>query len=199
MTAKPIILASASPRRHEILTKGGIVHTVITSDADEKSVVYRRGFALDYVTDVAELKNRAVCAVLPTEKEKEENTVLSADTIVVVGEGESEEILGKPENNADAARMLRLLSGSTHRVITGVVITRGENITKFAEVTRVTFREMTDDEIDAYIATGSPLDKAGAYGIQDPELHDIVVRVEGDYDNVVGLPLIRVAEEVKFY
>jgi septum formation protein len=95
---------------------------------------------------------------------------------------------GKPENNADAARMLRLLSGSTHRVITGVVITRGENIKKFAEVTRVTFREMTDGEIEDYISSSEPYDKAGGYAVQG--LASLYVSgIEGDYFNVVGLPV----------
>ena len=114
--------------------------------------------------------------------------VLGADTVVVV----SGEILGKPRSFEDAARMLHLLSGRTHQVITGVCLISGKKAEIVAEVTTVTMRQITEGEIAAYIATGEPMDKAGAYAIQGVAARWIP-RIEGDYFNVVGLPLARVA------
>jgi len=188
MNSKKIILASASPRRHEIMTMAGLEHTIMTADVDERSIVFRAGNAEEYVMDVAQLKNRAVAANV-----SDDSIVISADTIVVVGDGEAEKLLGKPVDREDAARMLGLLSGNRHRVITGVVISqRGVIRHRFAEVTHVTFRKLSKNEIIEYISTNSPMDKAGAYGIQDPEAVTIVSRIEGDYYNVVGLPICRV-------
>ena len=114
--------------------------------------------------------------------------VIAADTIVVLGD----RVLGKPRDEEDAFRMLRLLSGSTHRVMTGLTVVQGEKIHTCTEVTDVTFRPLSDEEIRGYIASGEPMDKAGAYGIQgDAAL--LVSGSSGDYYNVVGLPLCRLA------
>jgi septum formation protein len=114
-------------------------------------------------------------------------TVLGADTTVTL----DEHILGKPEDAADAARMLRLLSGRTHRVITGVAVVSAEGTEAAAEVTAVSFRTLSEEEIAAYVATGEPMDKAGAYAIQGRAARWIP-RIEGCYFNVVGLPIARV-------
>ncbi len=118
--------------------------------------------------------------------------VLGADTIVLV----NDEVLGKPQNAADAARMLRLLSGQTHQVITGVCLAKGRERQRAAEVTFVRFVTLSDQEIDAYVATGEPLDKAGAYAIQG-RAGRWVPRIHGCYFNVVGLPLALVSSMIE--
>ena len=142
---------------------------------------------------LAKLKNDAVCAKYAGELSGA--VVLSADTIVV---SPKERVpLGKPKDPADAVRMLRLLSGDAHEVITGVMLRRVDTgaVRLFAEVTRVFFRPLGDDEFRAYVASGDPLDKAGAYGIQSGAC-GFVRRIEGDYCNVVGLPVCKVMEEL---
>ena len=129
----------------------------------------------------ARVKALAVAANVP-----DSATIIGADTIVVLDGC----VFGKPADEEDARRMLSDLSGKTHQVITGVCLVRGEQCTTFAETTNVYFRELTAGEIDAYIATGEPLDKAGAYGIQGAA-SAFVDHIEGDYDNVVGLPVTR--------
>jgi septum formation protein len=175
----PLILASISPRRAELLRNAGIWFTadpayVAEAPAEgEKPVDYARRLACD--------KAGAVFARRP------EAVVLGADTVVVV----DQHLLEKPVNANDAARMLRLLSGRTHQVITGVcLIARGFERTE-AEITQVTFSRISDEEIAAYIRTGEPMDKAGAYGIQGFASR-WAERIEGCYFNVVGLPVSRV-------
>ena len=178
-----IILASASPRRAEILRNAAIPFETMAEVIDES----RRPGELraDYVRRLALAKARAAAGV---EREPGHCLFIGADTVVVAGD----EVLGKPESQDDARRMLRLLSGLTHEVHTGLAIARRPGSTEAVidEVTSVTFAPLSDDEIDAYIATGEPFDKAGAYGIQGVAGR-WVTRIEGCYFNVMGLPLAR--------
>ncbi len=172
-----LVLASASPRRREILTLAGIACSVRPADVDESRLAGESPG--DYVRRLAEAKARA--ARQPGE------TVLGADTVVVI----DGRILGKPRDAADASRMLRLLSGCTHDVITGVCLLRNEDCQTVSETTRVKFSELSDGEIGSYVSTDEPLDKAGAYGIQGAA-SKFIERIEGCYFNVVGLPISRV-------
>ena len=186
---KDIILASASPRRHELLDMVGVPHRIVTSSADEGSVEYSGDIAA-YVSEVARLKN---VAVRSSSEVGENSVIISADTVVYLPEGD--EILGKPKDRDDARRMIRLYSGSAHKVLTGVCIYDVKTCREvaFAESTDVYFRTLTDDEIEAYLDTPSPYDKAGAYGIQEGAAA-FVSRIDGDYFNVVGLPVCRLCE-----
>ncbi len=170
------ILASGSPRRHAFLTEMGIPFTVVTAETDETldaGLSPREGVAI--------LARRKAEAVAPLVSETD--TVIAADTLVeLYGKP-----LGKPSGEKEAAEMLRALSGKAHRVHTGVAVLRGDRLLCEAETTVVFFRELSDEEIDSYIASGEPLDKAGAYGIQG-RASAFVLRIEGALDNVVGLP-----------
>jgi|SRR5271165_1357033 len=182
-----LILASASPRRQELLRNAGIPFTVRPADINETPL------AGEAPRDCAErLAREKALAVF---RNQPQQWVLGADTIVVVGDA----ILGKPRDADDAARMLRLLSGGTHAVITGVCLVNPvvsdqwsaaskADVLTAAETTHVTFCELSDDEIRDYVATGEPMDKAGAYAIQGMASRWIP-RIEGDYSNVVGLPV----------
>lgn len=177
---QPLILASASPRRRELLGQIGLEFTVVTADIDETPQPGEVN--TDYTLRLAEAKARAVLALHP------DAVVIGADTTV----GVDGDLLGKPRDGADAARMLRLLRGRGHQVTTAVaVLTRDETLTA-AETTNVVFSEMTDTDISTYVATGEPMDKAGAYAIQG-RAAQWIPRIEGDYSNVVGLPLARLA------
>ena len=179
-----LILASASPRRRELLTQAGYPFTVRAADVPEVS---RPGEdAVRLTLRLAREKAEAVAATLTGEESGA--TVLGVDTVVAV----DQEILGKPGDPADAARMLRLLSGRTHQVVTGVCVVRGERQHAAAEVTPVCFRALSDEEIAEYVATGEPLDKAGAYAIQGRAAR-WVPRISGCYFNVVGLPIALVS------
>jgi septum formation protein len=187
-----IILASASPRRREILDAVGIEYEVVRSDADESSVNPQCGATL-YVQELALLK--AGCAAKKlAEKGRKNMLIISADT-VVVSDGK---ILGKPKDDEDAFNMLRALSGKTHEVMTGICIFRLKDAFSVCDtsVTRVTFKELSDEDIREYIKTGEPADKAGAYGIQGRGAL-LCERIEGDYFNVVGLPASRLWELLK--
>ena len=179
------ILASASPRRREILAHIGLEFCVCVADVDESSHL-TDGAAL--VEQLSERKALAVRQKLQESGAWDEQTVIiAADTVVVDPVGR---ILGKPTDTQDAARMLRMLSDNTHRVISGVaVIAKGKTAVAH-EITEVTFSHLDDATIDRYIATGEPMDKAGAYGIQDTAAL-WVSGIKGDYFNVVGLPLHR--------
>jgi septum formation protein len=175
-----IVLASASPRRQELLRNAGIPFTVQPADINETP---RAGeFPRDYAVRLAREKALAVFESRP------QSYVLGADTIVVVDDA----ILGKPRDADDAARMLRMLSGRTHEVITGVCLVtsvagKAEALTA-SEITLVTMCGLSEPEVRDYIATGEPMDKAGAYAIQGIASRWIP-RIEGDYSNVVGLPV----------
>jgi nucleoside triphosphate pyrophosphatase len=183
-----LLLASASPRRKELLAQAGFSFEVRPSLVPEE---YRVGEdPIAFATRLAREKAQAVFAV---EMEKNSSQIiLGADTIVLV-EGE---ILGKPSDAVDAARMLRLLSGRTHHVITGVCLVSEVATESASEVTGVTFTTLSDAEIEAYIASGEPMDKAGAYGIQG-RAAKWIPRIQGCYFNVVGLPLALVANMVE--
>ena len=169
-----IILASESPRRRELIKKITKEFTIIPANIDE-SVLHIP--ACDLPGELSKLKAYDVFAKYPNDK------VLACDTVVII----DGKILGKPHSKEEASKMLHELSGRKHVVISGYTI-----ISKEKEVTRtvrtyVYFNKLSDELIDAYIATGSPMDKAGAYGIQDQEF-DLVNHIEGSFDNVIGLP-----------
>ncbi|MGC2161146.1 MAG: Maf family protein [Silvibacterium sp.] len=180
-----LVLASNSPRRRELLTQSGFTFTVMPASIDEDLRTGENPLA--YVTRLALEKAQSVYARLDSRDAA--TAVLGADTTVVAPTGE---VLGKPADAADAARMLRLLSGATHQVITGVAVVSEFGIETAAEVTQVSVLTLSDAEIAAYIATGEPMDKAGAYGIQGYAARWIP-RIQGCYFNVVGLPLALVS------
>ena len=177
-----LILASSSPRRRELLTRAGIAFEVQAAEINEG---LRHGESpKEYAQRLAHEKARTVAALRP------KDFILGADTIVLV----DDEILGKPRDEGDATRMLRLLSGRAHEVLTAVCLispaggTRKSAEDVRAETTRVYMHELSDAEIAAYIASGEPMDKAGAYAIQGLASRWIF-KIEGDYSNVVGLPV----------
>ena len=171
-----LVLASASPRRQELLRNAGIPFEVQPADIAENP---RPGEA---AKECAERLARE--KALAIARQRPHDCVLGADTVVVV----DGQLLGKPSNAADAARMLRLLSGRQHQVITGVCLVVGGQPVVASETTLVTVSEITEKEIADYAASGEPMDKAGAYAIQGIASRWIP-RIEGDYSNVVGLPV----------
>lgn len=173
---RELILASASPRRRELLTQAGFVFRVVAADINETRRTYEAPAA--YVARLALEKAQVVEQRFP------EAIVLGADTTVVLGE----EILGKPVDRDDARRMLLALAGKTHEVMTGVAVVGGGHQRTHVETTRVEFSVPTQGELETYLDSGDPLDKAGAYGIQGYAARWIP-RIEGDFFNVVGLPL----------
>lgn len=176
-----LILASASPRRRELLDKFSIPFIIDPAAGEETPPA--GADAAETVKALSAAKAMEVAARHPG------CIVIGADTVVEAGGL----ILGKPADEADAFRMLRALSGQEHRVFTGVTVTDGEAVLSQAEMTRVFFREMSDREIRAYIATGESMDKAGAYGYQG-FASLFVERIDGDFFNVVGLPLCRLGQ-----
>jgi septum formation protein len=179
----PIILASKSPRRKDLLRQVGLDFRVDPAEVDERVLPNEvpEGYAVRVALEKARL----------TASRTGSGIVIAADTIVVI----DDEILGKPEDAQHAERMLKRLSGKAHRVITGLVVMDAatERTLTRTSITRVWFRRLTPQEIASYIATGEPLDKAGAYGIQ--ELGALLVdKIEGCYFNVVGLPLALLGE-----
>ena len=168
-----LILASASPRRKELLGLFRIPFEIRVADIDETMA----GAPYDEVARVSRRKAQAV-------PRNDGDTVIAADTIVVC----CGKILGKPHSIDEAKQMLRLLSGRDHQVMTGVTVLRGELCETFTEVTDIHFRELSEQEIEDYVATGEPMDKAGAYGIQGGAAL-FVSHLSGDYFNVVGLPV----------
>jgi septum formation protein len=167
-----LVLASRSPRRAELLNAAGIEFTVRVADIDETP--RDREPPPDYVLRLAEEKARAVSGEI----------VLAADTTVVM----DNEIMGKPVDARDAARMLRALSGQRHQVITGICIVSGARVLRDLASTDVWFAPLSEDEIADYVASGEPMDKAGAYGIQGLASR-FIERIDGSYPNVVGLPV----------
>lgn len=171
-----LILASGSPRRRELLAKMGYDFEICVPDVDE----HVSGHARDIVAILSQRKARAAAAHYT------EGTVIASDTLVSY-QGTP---LGKPENETDAARMLKMLSGNTHEVFTGVTLLDAASGRRMTRVVRtgVTFRSLSDAEIAAYIATGEPMDKAGAYGIQGGAGR-FVVKLDGSFENVMGFPV----------
>ena len=173
-----LILASQSPRRRELLERLGLHFTVRAADIDETMDPGKPPF--DEVARLSREKAAAVAAGAP------ETVVVAADTVVVL----EDRVMGKPRSEDEAAEMLRRLSGRPHQVMTGMTVRRGTWAESGTVVTDVHFRPLSEAEIAAYVATGEPMDKAGAYGIQG--LASIFVdRLDGDYYNVMGLPLCR--------
>jgi len=175
VTKPPIVLASASPRRQELLKNAGVEFVVRPAGIEE--IPLAGEVPLAFAERMAREKARAA-------RKSDDEIILAADTVVAVGP----EILGKPLNAADAMRMLRLLSGKTHSVITGVCLAGKSFEDVRSETTAVQFSHISEDEIREYAAGGEPMDKAGAYAIQGGA-SKWVSSVEGDYYNVVGLPL----------
>ena len=178
-----LILASQSPRRKALLELLGIPFSIQVADIDETLDA-----ALPIPEAVAQLSLRKAQAV-PRE---ERDIVIAADTVVVC----DGYVLGKPEDKETAFKMLALLSGRAHHVMTGVTVLQGDRQESFTEITQVEFRELSAKEIRDYIATGEPMDKAGSYGIQGGAAL-FVQSITGDYSNVVGLPVCRLSQVLK--
>jgi septum formation protein len=174
-----LVLASGSPRRRELLAQLGVEFTVAAADVDETPPP--GASPEEAAVAIARTKALAVAPRAPRA------TVLAGDTIVVAADGE---FLGKPQNASDAARMLRKLSGTTHRVVTGVAIVDGASrrVTAASDATAVTMRALSESEIADYVASGESYGKAGGYAIQETA-DRFVTRVEGSWTNVVGFPL----------
>lgn len=180
---KHIILASASPRRKEILELADLKFDIMPSNAQE---ITTKTAPNEVVMELASIKAKDIY-----EKSEKQSMIVGADTVVAY----QGQILGKPTDEADAKRMLTMLSGQTHEVYTGVCVIEDEKIKTFYEETKVTFYEISDEQIDRYIKTGEPMDKAGSYGIQG-KAAVFIKRIEGDYYNVVGFPIARFLQEI---
>ena len=175
---KHIILASASPRRKEILELADLKFDVMPSDAQE---ITTKTAPNEVVMELASIKAKDIY-----KKSEKQSMIVGADTVVAY----QGQILGKPTDEADAKRMLTMLSGQTHEVYTGVCVIEDGKTKTFYEETKVTFYEISDEQIDRYIKTGEPMDKAGSYGIQG-KAAVFIKGIEGDYYNVVGFPIAR--------
>lgn len=180
---KHIILASASPRRKEILELADLKFDVMPSDAQE---ITTKTAPNEVVMELASIKAKDIY-----KKSEKQSMIVGADTVVAY----QGQILGKPTDEADAKRMLTMLSGQTHEVYTGVCIIEDGKTKTFYEETKVTFYEISDEQIDRYIKTGEPMDKAGSYGIQG-KAAVFIKGIEGDYYNVVGFPIARFLQEI---
>ncbi|WNJ21144.1 Maf family nucleotide pyrophosphatase [Pontibacter sp. G13] len=176
-TKAPLVLASKSPRRHQLLADAGFEFEIVGRDVEE--IIYD------------DIHPRAVAVMISENKAKAyddlcgDNIVITADTIVTI----KDKVLGKPADLKEATRMLKMLSGKSHHVITGVTLFHKGRFRSFSDETKVTFRDLRDSEIDYYVENYRPLDKAGAYGIQEWIGMVGVDHIEGDFYNVMGLPL----------
>ena len=175
---RPLILASKSPRRSQLLREAGFEFTVQAFDMDES---FPSSMPVEEVAPWLAERKAQVAAHLIQDRE----IVLAADSVVIL----DNTIYNKPEDHADAFRMIRLLSGRQHTVITGVSLLAKERVSTFAGLTKVWFAELSDAEIDYYIHTCQPFDKAGSYGAQDWIGHCKITRIEGTFQNVMGLPV----------
>ena len=178
MSSPRVVLASASPRRQQLLNLIGIAHEVRPANIDE--TMRPREAPRRHAERLAREKATAIAMRDP------DLVTIGADTVVVI----NRKVLGKPRDQTEAIHMLSQLSGREHTVITAVAVARGQKVRSSIEEVRVKFRRLRDDEIEAYVATGEPMDKAGAYGIQGYGA-TIVERIDGDYFAVMGLPLVR--------
>ncbi|WP_296507211.1 Maf family protein [Rhodoferax sp.] len=194
-SAEWIYLASQSPRRRELLTQIGVGHELLLAgpeeDAEALEVVLPGDTPMAYVQRVTALKLIAARARL-TRAGGLNRPVLCADTTVALGDT----ILGKPENSDDAKRMLRALSGQTHRVYTAIAIAWGDKTSQACCESRVTFTEMSDEQIADYVASCEPMGKAGAYGVQG-RAAAYIARIEGSYSGIMGLPLFETAQALR--
>jgi septum formation protein len=184
MLKKKIILSSASPRRKELLAGLGIPFAVRVIKGISET--YPTNISVEEVPQYIAAEKAQAYQVAPDE------LVITADTVVVL----NDEVLGKPKDAAEASRMLHELSGRTHSVITGVCLTTSEEQRRFSVSTEVTFKSLTDKEIDYYITHYKPFDKAGAYGIQEWIGYIGVTSIKGSYFNVMGLPVQRIYQEL---
>ena len=184
--SKKLILASASPRRRRLLEQIGLDFQVVPSDINEDNMI-----GSDPLADV---QNLALCKARDVSAKAKDEIIIGADTEILI----DGEVLGKPNDKRDAARMLSKLSGRTHQAITGVALVDAETGVEktWVEMTLVTFRELSADEISAYVETGEPMGKAGAYGIQG-KAAAFVERIEGCYFNIVGLPLAKLVQNLR--
>ena len=178
-----LILASQSPRRKELLGLLGIPFTIQVSQADETMEPGKSP-----AQQVAEVSRRKALATVASA----EDVVIAADTIVVC----DDVILGKPKDRQDACRMLKMLSGRSHQVMTGMTVRYGSQLYSCTEITDVTFRKLSDREIERYVDSGEPMDKAGAYGIQGGAAV-FAEKLCGDYYNVMGLPVCRLVQVLR--
>lgn len=180
-----IILASGSPRRKEILSQAGVNFEICASDKEE---IITSKNPSEVVCELSEQKAEDVAS----RYSNSETIVIGADTVVSV----DDEILGKPKNREDAFRMIKLLSGRKHQVYTGVTLTYGGKSHTFFAITDVCVRELSDEEINAYVDTNEPYDKAGSYAIQGI-FAKYVSGIEGEYHNVMGFPIAKIYDECK--
>ena len=178
-----LVLASKSPRRREILSMVTTDFEVRVSDADES---YENGTDLYKIPELLALKKAEAV------KAEKDEIIIGCDTVVIYGN----ELLGKPKDKEDAKRMLRLLSGTTHYVVSGLAIKYGEKTYVASETTSVTMRVLEETEIESYVNRFNPVDKAGAYGIQEMA-GAFVSKIDGDFYNVVGLPLCTLVSALK--
>lgn len=185
-TYPKLVLASQSPRRRELLTLLGHPFTSDQADLDETL-----NPSLDLIPSIEDLASRKARAV---EHKHPESLIIAADTVVVLGQ----HILGKPQDKEDAIKMLSQLSGKTHQVITSVCLAYRNHQHHFTSVTDVTFYPLSQEAIEAYVETGSPMDKAGAYGIQDQGAL-LIEKIHGDYYTVMGLPIALLKRELESF
>jgi septum formation protein len=178
-----IILASKSPRRTEILSLMNVDHIIIPSTEEE---IIEPGLTPEEVVkSLAYQKARSISKQYPFD------LVIGSDTIVVI----NNQILGKPKDYNDAVRMLKLLQNNTHQVMTGVSLIQNNNVDTFVDIAEVTFKEMTQEDIDTYLNLDKPFDKAGAYGIQDSHAN-FVKEIKGDYYTIMGLPKDKLSQHL---
>ena len=178
-----VILASASPRRRQLFTQITDNFQIITADIDEETSYNLT--PLEAVLDIAKRKG------LKTKESHPNDLIVSADTIVVV----DDQIIGKPVDEEDAKRILRLLSNRKHEVITAYCLFNKDRFIEHYVISDVYFNKLDDDLIERYVKTGSPLDKAGAYGVQDNEEFHIINKVVGSIDNVIGFPVAEIKKD----
>ncbi|MES1227361.1 MAG: Maf family protein [Armatimonadota bacterium] len=181
----PVVLASASPRRAELLKWFIEEFTIDPPEIDEDALL-----DADPNVTAQRIAREKVHAVYPRH---EDSLVISGDTVVALADGGTWTQLGKPKDKEDAVRMLMALSGRTHTVVTGVCLRWPRGFSAFSDTTEVTFKKITKAEAEKYVATGGPLDKAGSYGLQD-ESQDFVAEIRGSMTNVIGLPMERLDE-----
>ena len=183
-----VVLASASPRRVELLKRIIEDFEVVPAQVDEDAITGDN--PIELATRLAEIKAGAILTTIP------DALILGGDTVVALPDEHGFRYLAKPLDGDDAARMLRSLSGKTHFVVTGVALLHRRFRSVFAETTTVTFRDLSDEEIRSYVATGEPMDKAGAYAIQGGAA-EFVDRISGSLTNVIGLPVEKLTEELQ--
>ena len=182
-----VILASASPRRQKLMKDLFPSFTIFIPEIDESLSFKKYQDVKDIVSDIAKRKCYKISENHP------HDLVVAADTVVVI----ENEIIGKPKSKDDAYHMLKKLSGKTHYVYTAYVIRQDNKIVSNVIETEVLFNDLSDELIKSYIATGSPLDKAGAYGFQDNDQYPIVKSIKGSYHNVIGFPIEEIKEDLK--